>query len=540
MRFNDRPCRRARATSSLRRPLLAVATVASFAVAVQRGTAQTVIWTKDSNVYNEKFGAALAFIGDRTGDGVDDLAIGVGQGLCPLLGDGRLDVFETVQVNLLSQWCGSTAEGVAQTMCRVKDVDGDALDDIVISGPAYDDPVGPLDCGRIMLIGSSTGDLVWELLGEEPDDAFGSHLVTIGDTNGDGFDEVLASAPSQNIDGYGRAYVVSSLDGTVIRTHSGGSYAENVGASISRLGDVDGDGFADYAVGAALRASIDEGRADTYSGLSGALLSTWTGTTRYEHIGFAMCAAGDWDKDGHCDLLALAFDNAAGLTLLRVYSPIDGRLLTETSYSPLNTPTDAWGFNLEPIGDADTDGWIDFAVGAAWDSRDAPQTGRVDLYSGRTFRPFHHLYPEKLLKRFFGGVLASGSDVNGDGILDLAISAPAEAFSRPRGGTVFVYALNDLYLMATPDDPVVGDTVTVDLRAGPPGLLGLIVLTDVAGTSTFEPLLLAPFDTNGELQLCADVDSSVSGLTFTLRGYSQNRAGRGPLMDSIDVVVTVQ
>ena len=109
-----------------------------------------------------------------------------------------------------------------------------------------------------------------------------------------------------------------------------------------------------------------------------------------------------------------------------------------------------------------------------------------------------------------------------------------------KGGKAFAFALNDLYLQAEPSAPVAGDTVVADLRGGTPGTLGLIVLIDVSGTPVFEPLLLAAFDTNGELQLCADVDSSVSGLDFTIMGYAQARTGRGPLLDALPFLVTIQ
>ena len=118
-----------------------------------------------------------------------------------------------------------------------------------------------------------------------------------------------------------------------------------------------------------------------------------------------------------------------------------------------------------------------------------------------------------------------------------------ESYDRnfaPKSGKAFVYALNDLYLQPEPLDPVPGDTVVVDLRGGKPNSLGLIALIDVSGTPLFAPLLLAPFDANGELQICADIDSSLSGLDFTILGFAQNRAGRGPLMDSLAATVSVQ
>jgi hypothetical protein len=85
-----------------------------------------------------------------------------------------------------------------------------------------------------------------------------------------------------------------------------------------------------------------------------------------------------------------------------------------------------------------------------------------------------------------------------------------------------------------------GRRVVVDLRGGEPALLGLIAVVAVDGTATFVPVLVAPFDANGELQITADIDPSVSGMDITLMAWAQNRNGRGPLMDATPFVVSVQ
>lgn len=119
------------------------------------------------------------------------------------------------------------------------------------------------------------------------------------------------------------------------------------------------------------------------------------------------------------------------------------------------------------------------------------------------------------------------------------IGAPSPRFSQPKGGRVAAFAGNDLWLQADPEAPAIGDTVFVDLRGGEPGLLGLIAWIDFDGVEVFQALQVVSFDSNGELQFCGDADPSLSGMEFTLIGYAQNRAGRGPLYDSSAVTIVV-
>src|SRR5206468_1203205 len=80
-----------------------------------------------------------------------------------------------------------------------------------------------------------------------PDASFGLAVASISDVNGDGTADFGAGAP-----GADRAYFLSGADRTVMRTITDpeNQPGNNFGFSLASVGDVDGDGVADVAVGA--------------------------------------------------------------------------------------------------------------------------------------------------------------------------------------------------------------------------------------------------------------------------------------------------
>jgi hypothetical protein len=80
-------------------------------------------------------------------------------------------------------------------------------------------------------------------------------VTGVGDVNGDNTADVLVGAADADVDdeeGAGRAYLLSGSDGSLLRTYesprpeSGAEF----GGSVATLGDADGDGTPDLAVGA--------------------------------------------------------------------------------------------------------------------------------------------------------------------------------------------------------------------------------------------------------------------------------------------------
>ncbi|MEQ1891335.1 MAG: hypothetical protein ABL998_02235 [Planctomycetota bacterium] len=142
-----------------------------------------------------------------------------------------------------------------------------------------------------------------------PGTGFGTSLDTLGDLDGDGFGEFLIGAPVEpngTLTGAGLVTVYSGADAHVLFTVRGTRQGEHVGSSASAAGDVDADGVPDFAVGAdGARPSNfrQAGRVQVFSGRDGSVLHTWSGERVADFFGMTVDELGDLDHDGHDDVL---------------------------------------------------------------------------------------------------------------------------------------------------------------------------------------------------------------------------------------------
>jgi hypothetical protein len=122
-------------------------------------------------------------------------------------------------------------------------------------------------------------------------------LACIADVSGDAVPELLVTASYPELD---RVLMLSGRDGTELRQHVGDSYA-SYGETLCAFGDLNGDGAADYLIGApAYREG--RGRVDVHSGRDGTLLARVEGTGPNDMFGAAVCRLADVDGDGVDDL----------------------------------------------------------------------------------------------------------------------------------------------------------------------------------------------------------------------------------------------
>lgn len=229
-------------------------------------------WQLDGELSTELTGSAVAVLGDIDGDGFSDVGVGrrgkrvvesfAGQ-VAVVLGPIDSDLDLTEEAEALWSSSGDHPQ-VGSALVGVGDADGDGRDDWFVGGRTWAD--GELGC--VWLV-TETGsgehwledDAAGALQGTEDGAKLGAALAAGGDLDGDGQPDVLVSAPEAL---GGAVWLVSSdVEGTSpIADVAWAQIAavgeqDALGEAIAVLGDLDGDGFDDFTVGAPGQA-VDE------------------------------------------------------------------------------------------------------------------------------------------------------------------------------------------------------------------------------------------------------------------------------------------
>lgn len=174
------------------------------------------------------------------------------------------------------------------------------------------------------------------------------------------------------------------------------------------------------------------GRVFLYKAADGALLKILTSpnATHLGGFGSAVAAAPDLNADGAQDCLVGApGDLAAGRAYVfaRPSSASAPAPLLLTLASPQPEPGGRFGSSLASGGDVNQDGVPDTIVGAPYEDGGAPDAGRVHVLDGSTGAPLLTiLSPNPRKNGLFGRAVSFVPDVNGDGVADLAAGAPGE------------------------------------------------------------------------------------------------------------------
>src|SRR4030095_13375966 len=161
----------------------------------------------------------------------------------------------------------------------------------------------------------------WSAESNQVDGAFGMSVATAGDVNGDGFSDVIVGAHwydnGQNAEGRAFVYLGSgggtgSLASLNMATQQDGAAG---GSAVAPAGDINGDGYSDYVVGAPFfdNGQTDEGAGFVYLGepddSSPAIPLEFNQADA--HVGSSIAGAGDVNGDGYADVIVGApeYDN---------------------------------------------------------------------------------------------------------------------------------------------------------------------------------------------------------------------------------------
>ncbi len=277
--------------------------------------------------------------------------------------------------------------------------------------------------------------------GEE--DRLGFKLAA-GDFNGDGFNDVVATAPTYGERGAFLLAIGSEAGLTQRDPETPSAGISNFGRSVA-MGDLNDDGFDDIAIGSDGRVLIYFGDEE---GSNGGSLSFVSPDTTHTSFGTAVAIA-DIDDDGLKDLIVssplddvITTDNG----VVYIYRAVDEYWVTGNLLTPYIVTTPSGNHRIGDsiqVSDIDGDGVNDLLIGAAFDG-----SGWVDGHLGSVFDWDNG---EKDLPDFslpgvgasdrFGYSLASGQDLDGDGTSDLIVGA----YRNAGMGAVFTYNSLDEY-----------------------------------------------------------------------------------------------
>lgn len=191
------------------------------------------------------------------------------------------------------------------------DADGDGVGDVLVGEPNRR-PGDRLSLSRVTLFSGATGSILWQEALPFKSQGFGASIAFVGDQDGDGLDDWAVGAPADlfpfNEGGRGFVRVFAGPHGKVTRTIGGcGLDAAAFGSWVSPGPDRDGDGIPDLLIA---------GRTDL-SGTGDAWVTSWSGRhdlalrtrLRVEAIPCSIDGSllvADFDGDGTLDLAASA------------------------------------------------------------------------------------------------------------------------------------------------------------------------------------------------------------------------------------------
>jgi FG-GAP repeat len=373
----------------------------------------------------DQFGQSLANLHDINLDGIPDLAVGMpldddngtDQGAVYILfmkANGEVDLKQKISA-LAGNFTGVLHPGdhFGSAVAGIGALILNGFTDIAVGAPGDDD--GGTDRGAVWILHLDRQGLVLSqqkisalsagLTTTLTDgDQFGSAVTAMGDLDGDGIIDLAVGAPGNSDGGTGRGAIwilLMNSNGTVKTTQkisdtagnfNGGLHnGDRFGAAIADMGDLDGNGVQDLAVGAP---GDDDGGTDR--GAVWILLMKHDGTVSSsqklsqtqgqfagllgdgDQFGTGVTNLGDLNKDGVPELGVGAPDNVDGgpkrgaiwVVFLRQDRTVISSSRVSSTQGNFQGPlhdNDQFGTALISLGDLNKDGTVDIATGASLD-----------------------------------------------------------------------------------------------------------------------------------------------------------------------------
>ncbi len=405
------------------------------------------------------------------------------------------------------------------------DVNNDGVADFLVGANVNDD--GGDAAGKAYLyLGGATFDATPDLtvIGGAAD-FLGNAVDIIDDVNNDGFDDILIAA-SFNSDIAARAgkvlllYGGDPLDNTPDLTAFGEAASDYFGHSVTGAGDLNGDGFNDWAVGSY---KADDGSLDNigkvyvfFGGNPPDDIADLTivGNADGERFGFAVAGAGRFNGDSYDDLVvgAYSYDSGSNLNLGRAYvyfggNPMDG---TPDLIMTGENAFDFFGTSVAGGKDLNGDTYDDIIVGATG----VDYSGHLDagkcyvfLGGGSPDNVVDFSYaPQRANSDLFGSAVDLVTDLDGNSYDDFIIGARDDNEATTGAGKAYLFNGSS----AVPFDL---DTTFLGTESG------AVFAADVAGTGS----LISGYRSSFVVGSWGTNDSTGSAAVYGMTGTAANQ-----------------
>lgn len=432
----------------------------------------TYDWKVQGGQYNIDFGFWLGGEGDVNGDGYDDIIIGSPSFAHDYVGEGAAFIYYGSPAGLSHEpdWVTygeNDSAGYGRCVSIAGDVNGDGYDDVLVGSHQYSGT--KVNEGKVYFYkGGPDGPETtpsWTKTSGRKQAKLGEALAMIGDINLDGYDDISVGAHGWDDDETlggalgnkaGKAWIyLGTPDGPALTenfTEIGFTTDANIGVSLDKAGDINGDGYMDLAIGGYIfligdgmvcvfrgdETGVDEDL--DFMGVGGAMDTSF--------YAINLSTAGDVNGDGYDDFVVGAprYD-ANGLyqsgKLHLHYGSANG-LQDEIGWIGTGSQYDErWAFNVNEGGDINHDGYGDLLVGSKYfDAGPITNAGKAELYLGGPQglqRKPTWTFSGSDTSACVGTNLCVAGDVNGDGHEDIIVSGPEFSDEFEREGIVYAF-----------------------------------------------------------------------------------------------------